>query len=389
MTTGHGHRVGGGPEAQAAAHNESHGRNEMPTADELREMTPEQAMIAGAEADDIHIVHRRNRFPVPGTKAEKRAERGVAICFLISALSGFGFIVAFIAIPFHWHLPGTPQNFRFFTPAIGGLLALMLTFIGIGMVLWAKWLMPEEEVIQDRHDVPSTEEDKLMTEASFLVGLEDTGLPRRGLILKTLGLAGGALATVPLVALVGAMIKKPGDALFHTLYRPNKKTFPPNGLVPIVRSDFTRVGPGDLEPGAVMTVFPGVREQVNGYDGVTDASSPTLLIRLRPGQKIKSRKGQAGFGWPSANPEYVAFSKICTHAGCPASLYEQQTSRLLCPCHQSQFEVLQDAKPVFGPATRSLPKLPLGVETGQDGQQYFVALSDYKEAIGPGFWERP
>ena len=258
MTTGHAHRPNRG-DSPAATDHQSHG-GETPTADELREMTPEQAMIAGAEVDGIHIVHRRNRFPVPGTKAEKRAERGVAICFLISALSGFGFIVAFIAIPFHWHLPGTPQNFRFFTPAIGGLLALMLTFIGIGMVLWAKWLMPEEEAIQDRHDVPSTEEDKLMTEASFLVGLEDTGLPRRGLILKTLGLAGGALATVPLVALVGAMIKKPGDALFHTLFRPNKKLFPPNGHVPIVRSDFTRVGPGDLEPGAVMTVFPGVRE---------------------------------------------------------------------------------------------------------------------------------
>jgi ubiquinol-cytochrome c reductase iron-sulfur subunit len=85
----------------------------------------------------------------------------------------------------------------------------------------------------------------------------------------------------------------------------------------------------------------------------------------------------------------VAFSKICTHAGCPASLYEQQTSRLLCPCHQSQFDVLRDAAPVFGPASRSLPKLPLGVEVGNDGKQYFVARSDYHEPIGPGFWERP
>jgi ubiquinol-cytochrome c reductase iron-sulfur subunit len=84
----------------------------------------------------------------------------------------------------------------------------------------------------------------------------------------------------------------------------------------------------------------------------------------------------------------VAFSKICTHAGCPASLYEQQTSRLLCPCHQSQFEVLQDAKPVLGPATRSLPKLPLTVEVGADGRQYFLAASDFHEAIGPAFWER-
>jgi ubiquinol-cytochrome c reductase iron-sulfur subunit len=360
------------------------------TADELRAMSPEELMIVGAETDDIHIVHRRNRFPIPGTKAEKRAERAVALCFAISALGGVGFIVAFIAIPWHWHLPGTPQNFRFFTPALGGLLAIMLLFLGIGMVLWAKWLMPEEEVIQDRHDRPSSEEDKILTEASLLVGLEDTGLPRRSLILRTLGLAGGAMATVPLVALVGAMIKKPGTQLDHTLFRRDPKQFPDSdGMVPIVYNDWRQVSPDDFEPGGLATVFPGVRQETyDGYDGVTDASSPTLLIRLRPGQTVHPRKGQAHFGYPEVDPEFVAFSKICTHAGCPASLYEQQTSRLLCPCHQSQFEVLEDAKPVFGPASRSLPKLPLAVKVGADGRQYFYARSDYHEPIGPGFWER-
>jgi quinol---cytochrome c reductase iron-sulfur subunit len=365
-------------------------QSDPPSIEELRRMTPEELMIAGAEADGIHIVHRRNRFPVRGTKAEKRAERGVALVFTISALAGIGFIVAFIALPYRWHLPGTPQNFRFYTPALGVLLAIMLAALGVGMVLWAKWLMPEEEVVQDRHDIPSTEEDKALTEATLLVGLEDTGLPRRSLILRTLGLAGGAMAAVPLVALVGGMIKKPGTQLLHTMFRPNAKMFPSSkGMVPIVYSDFRRVSPDDLEPGGLATVFPGVRDEVNGVNGVTNASSPTLLIRLRPGQKVKPRKGQATFGWPEKNPEYLAFSKICTHAGCPASLYEQQTGRLLCPCHQSQFLVLEDAKPVFGPASRSLPKLPLGVEVGEDGRQYFIARSDYQEPIGPSFWERP
>ena len=83
-----------------------------------------------------------------------------------------------------------------------------------------------------------------------------------------------------------------------------------------------------------------------------------MLIRLRPEQvaEIASpRPGQADFGYG----EYVAYSKICTHAGCPVSLYEQETSRILCPCHQSQFVVTQGAKPVFGPATRPLPQLPI------------------------------
>ncbi|PZS16605.1 MAG: hypothetical protein DLM57_10010 [Pseudonocardiales bacterium] len=359
------------------------------SAHELRDMTPEQAMLAGTEADGVHIVHRRDRFPVRGTKAEKRAERGVALAFLVSALAGVGFVVAFVALPFHWHLPGTPQTFRFYTPALGGLLAVMLLFMGVGLVLWAKWLMPEEEVVQDRHDEPSSEEDRLMTQATLAVGLEDTGLPRRSLILRTLGLAGGAIATVPLVAMVGAMIKKPGKQLEHTLFAPNTKLFPPSGRIPLVYSDWRRVSPDDLLPGSIATVFPGVHEEgPDGKNGITSAASPTLVIRLRPGQQIEARKGQAGFGWPPDAPEYLAFSKICTHAGCPASLYEQQTTRLLCPCHQSQFEVLKDAKPVFGPATRSLPKLPIDVEIGSDGRQYFVARADFNEPIGPAFWER-
>ena len=82
---------------------------------------------------------------------------------------------------------------------------------------------------------------------------------------------------------------------------------------------------------------------------------------------------------------FVAYSKICTHAGCPASLYEQQTNRLLCPCHQSQFNILDNAQPIFGPATRRLPMLPLTV--GADG--FFYAAGDYQVPVGPGFWERP
>jgi ubiquinol-cytochrome c reductase iron-sulfur subunit len=162
-----------------------HGTAQRHTADELRAMTPEERMIAGAETDDIHIVHRRDRFPIRGTKAEKRAERGVAGCFIVAALAGVAFIVYFCAGSWKWHLPGTAQNFRFYTPILGGLLAVLLLFMGLGLVLWAKWLMPEEEVIQERHDYATTEEDKLMSEATLTVGLDDTGLPRRKLILRS------------------------------------------------------------------------------------------------------------------------------------------------------------------------------------------------------------
>jgi ubiquinol-cytochrome c reductase iron-sulfur subunit len=345
------------------------------TAEQAAELSPEEAMILGAEADGVYIVHRRERFPIAGTKAERRAERTVAGFFLLGFLAAVGFIVVFCgAVPYEWRLPHEGnQNFRYFTPLLGGLLGLSLAAIGVGIVLWAKWLLPEEEVVQDRHDGPSALTEQILTAGTLISGFEDMGIARRSMIKTTLGLAGGALGLVPLVALVGGMIKKPnrgaGQSLFHTLWGPG---------VALVNADGSRIGPGDLLPGSIATVFPGVA------GGIQAGDSPTLLIRLRPGQTVKARKGQENFGWG----DFVAYSKICTHAGCPASLYEQQTSRLLCPCHQSQFEVLADAKPVFGPATRSLPKLPLGVEI-VNGTQYFVAKADFPEAIGPAFWERP
>jgi len=353
------------------------GTNPPPTEDELREMSTEQAMIAGAEADGVYIVHRREQFPIPGTKAEQRAERSVAALFVLAALAGLAFVVVFIAVPYEYKTPGHGQNFRFYTPLLGGLMGLMLLALGVGCVMWVKKLLPEEEAVQDRHDEPEAGPDQVTTGAALVAGYEDTGLPRRSLLVRSVGLAGGAVATVPLIVLVGGLLKKPGKTLFHTLYRPDKAKYP-NGI-PLVYADGRRVGPNDLEPGGVATVFPGVP------GGVKDAGSPTLLIRLRPGQgkDVKARKGQAGWGWE----DYLAYSKICTHAGCPASLYEQQTTRLLCPCHQSQFEVLRDCKPVFGPATRSLPKLKLDVEV-IDGMQYFVAPQDFQEPIGPAFWER-
>ncbi len=345
------------------------------TAEEVSRLSTEEAMIVGAEIDDVFIVHRRERFPIAGTRAEKRAERTVAGMFLLAFLAAVGFIVVFCgAVPYEWHLPNQgSQGFHYFTPLLGLLLGISLGAIGIGTVLWAKWLLPEEEVVQDRHDRPKDPAQQMLTAATLVQGFHDTGIGRRSMLKGTIGLAGGALAVVPLVALVGAMIKKPnrgpGQSLFHTLW---------GSGVAVVDADGKRIGPADILPGGLMTVFPGVP------GGIAAGDSPTLLIRLRPGQTVKARKGQAGYQWQ----DFVAFSKICTHAGCPASLYEQQTGRLLCPCHQSQFQVLEDAKPVFGPATRSLPKLPLGVEV-VDGTQYFVAKGDYPEAVGPAFWERP
>jgi ubiquinol-cytochrome c reductase iron-sulfur subunit len=237
----------------------------------------------------------------------------------------------------------------------------------VGAILWAKLLITEEETVQERHSGRSTPEARATTVAVLTDGITMTGLARRSLLQRTLGLsvlALGALAIVPL----GGLIKKPRDALFVTGWSTGVRLM--NGNRRLIR-------PADIEAGGIETVFPATP------DGLTTqvvADSVVLLIRLRPGQTVRARPGQEDFGWE----DYVAYSKICTHAGCPASLYEQQTGRLLCPCHQSQFDLLQDALPIFGPAARPLPKLAITL----DDEGYFVAKGDFTEPIGPSFWER-
>jgi ubiquinol-cytochrome c reductase iron-sulfur subunit len=143
------------------------------------------------------------------------------------------------------------------------------------------------------------------------------------------------------------------------------------------------VRPEDQEPGSMMTVFP-FRESERGNEeallgALHRSDNPVMLIRLRPGTPVTLRPGFEKYHYG----DYFAYSKICTHLGCPTSLYETQTNRILCPCHQSQFVATEYAKPVFGPAARPLPQLPITV----NDEGYLVATGDFAEAIGPSFWE--
>ena len=110
--------------------------------------------------------------------------------------------------------------------------------------------------------------------------------------------------------------------------------------------------------------------------------NPVMLIRIKPQDmhKVVKRQGQESFNFG----DLFAYTKVCSHLGCPSSLYEQQTYRILCPCHQSQFDALHFAKPIFGPAARALAQLPLTID--KDG--YLVANGDFIEPVGPAFWER-
>jgi ubiquinol-cytochrome c reductase iron-sulfur subunit len=108
-----------------------------------------------------------------------------------------------------------------------------------------------------------------------------------------------------------------------------------------------------------------------------------MLIRLHPedATPVVHRKGQENFNYG----DYYAYSKICTHPGCPASLYEADEHIALCPCHQSEFAVLESMRPVFGPAARPLPQLPIDVDQEAG---YLTSPHGFIGPIGPGYWER-
>jgi ubiquinol-cytochrome c reductase iron-sulfur subunit len=336
----------------------------------------------GLRRDDIEIVTYESKFATPNSKAEKRVVRNIALLFMISGLFGLAFLVAYIWWPWRYELGNTINDY--YTPVLGITLAISLFSLGFAILAWAKELLPHEVLIQTRHDGPSPHDERFITGQTMVFVADELSVQRRPLLKGAVALGLAPLGLVAAAPLIGGLIENPHKGsrpiMFHTGFDPVANG---NKPVRLTREDGTPIRPEDVSVGGQITVFPGIPGgATNDY-----ADSPTLLIHLRAEDaeaahgKSDNDPANKGAMWGS----YVAYSKICTHAGCPASLYEQQTNRLLCPCHQSQFLIADNARPIFGPATRRLPMLPLAL----DADGFFVAASDYRETVGPDFWERP
>ena len=337
----------------------------------------------GARRDDIEIVTYEAQFP-PNSKAERRVVRSISLLFVISGVAALAFLGFYIKWPWQYELGDTASSY--FTPLLGITLGISLLALGYAILAWAKKLLPHEVSIQQRHDGASPTDEQLITGQTMLFVADELGIQRRPLLKGAVGFGLGTIGLVAVAPLIGGLIenphKGPEQMMDHTGFDPV-----PNGGKPVrlTREDGTPIRPEDVSVGGQMTVFPGIPGgATNEY-----ADSPTLLIHLRADDATEARTAadadKSGRNVGSMWGDYVAYSKVCTHAGCPASLYEQQTNRLLCPCHQSQFNIIDNARPIFGPATRRLPMLPIEVDS--DG--FFVAKSDYKDTVGPDFWERP
>ncbi|MDV7136260.1 cytochrome bc1 complex Rieske iron-sulfur subunit [Williamsia muralis] len=376
----------------------------VPTQDELDGMSNDQLVKLGTNLDGVEIIHRRERFPEPGSKAEKRAERSVALWFLLAGLSAVACFVIFIFNHWEFVMPGGDHYWQYIfnTPLLGVTFGLSILSIGVGAIQFTKKFIPEEISVQDRHDGGSTEVDKKTAAAMLGNTVTSSTIGRRKMIIGA-GLFGlGTFAVTGLVALVGGIIKNPwaegkDSPLWNTGWSPiHNSPETPNETVFLRRDtgnphQVVLVRPEDLDAGGMETVFPwrvsdGVGETEESrhklLEGLRAVDNPVMLIRLRPNDAARAikRKNQESFNYG----DYFAYTKVCSHLGCPASLFEQQTNRILCPCHQSQFDALEFAKPIFGPAARALAQLPITV----NDQGYLVAAGDFIEPVGPAFWER-
>ncbi len=299
---------------------------------------PEHVAKSGRDEDrEMETEAQRDRRASIGTGL-------VVFCFLLAMLGGIGFLVAY------WSGANNTQW-------LGGSLALFLCGMGATLVLWARWLMNHKEAVEPRHPVASTPLAEKAAAKAFCDGVQDV---RRRRMLAWMGVSGAGLFGMMALSLLRGLGMSPDKSLYSRIWKGGQR---------LVTSDGKPISLASLQPGSMVTVFP--------EDQIGAERAQTVLIRVQE-QLLQLPEERATWA-PSG---YVAYSRVCTHAGCPVGEYEVEQSVLLCPCHQSSFDVLRAAVPTGGPAARPLPQLPLYADA--DGT--LRAGGGFTAPPGPGFW---
>jgi ubiquinol-cytochrome c reductase iron-sulfur subunit len=299
-----------------------------------------------ASFDDPHLK--------PYARNPRRTEMIIGICLALGFLG-------FAAYGGLYFVGGQPQ--------LEGVFAGVGFFaFGFGMSAWGKYLLPQGPFVEQRHVLSSNEPERDSMTAALVQRTELT-FRRRGFLGGLLAAAGGVMGVVLAFPLIRSLSpNQPGKTLDVTNWTARTRLVDISGKPVHVDA---------LEVGGALTVFP------EGFDSTAIEQMANQTMLLRPGPvtaNVTTMPGRETWG-PRG---YVAYSKVCTHAGCPVGLYQELDEVLLCPCHQSMFNILNGAVPFFGPAPRPLPQLPLMV----DSEGFLRAQAAYDQPIGPGFWER-
>lgn len=240
---------------------------------------------------------------------------------------------------------------------LGCSLALFLGGFGSALVFYPHWLMRHKEATGPREKLPSNSDEREAAFEDYCAGARD--VERRSL-LKWMGIGGMGVFAAMVVSLMRSLGMSPYPALFTTVWKHGQR---------LVTAEGESISVDSLQPGSSVTVFP--------ENSVGSENAQTVLIRVK--EQLLQLPGDRANWAPMG---YVAYSRVCTHAGCSVGLFESGTNLLLCPCHQSTFDVLRAAQPTSGPAARPLPQLPLYADS--DGT--LRAAGGFTEPPGPGFW---
>jgi ubiquinol-cytochrome c reductase iron-sulfur subunit len=298
-----------------------------------------------------------------------KAERGISALFLISGIMSVAAFALNFAFPI---VEGDLSTTRLNTLLVGVAIAAGLLSLGVGAVHWAKTLMHGHDLVEERHPTRGDEPTRQAVAEIFTQANKESGWTRRRLLRNSLVTALVAFP-IPAIALLRdlAPAADPNTVLKYTIWKKGTRLARDPSGVPIKASEVT-----------IGSAFHVIPENLKDYHETflnEKAKAAVLLMRL-PVEDLREAEDRKTWSYDGI----VAYSKICTHVGCPVALYEQQTHHLLCPCHQSEFDVSDSCKVIFGPAARPLPQLPITV----DAEGYLVAQSDFLEPVGPSFWER-
>ena len=295
----------------------------------------------GADAEDDVDPTRRE------VGADPRAELAVAVLLIAGGLAAAAFAVLVAAYPQ--------------TQLLGATLGLAFACLAAALIIAAHRIAPREVSSEPRSGAGG-EADAVVEE----VKRGADGVTRRRL-LGGAGAVAGAGVVGALAVPVSALGPRLGDAP-NGPWRRGRRLVTPEGEP--LRADA-------LELGSFASALP------EGADR-RELGSPVVVVRVDP---ASLRLPPERRGW--APQGILAFSQICTHAGCAVTLFRapvfEQTSQppgLVCPCHYSTFDVRRAAKPVFGPAARALPQLPLGIAA--DGS--LMATGPLSGSVGPAWW---
>lgn len=318
------------------------------------------------------LPQHRERMTDKDPRSMKTAVRTVYTLFYLSVAFSIWAIAAYFLFPIE---DGSLVSVRDNNLFVGLGIALALLAIGIATIHWSKAIMSDKEFIEPRHATRGRDSTRAASLKAFQDANEESGFGRRAMIRNSLfaALVASILPGITLFRGLAPQDVNPVEELSHTMWEKGMRLARDPEGTPIRASEVTL--------GSAFHVIPEALSEVTHEEGYLDAKAKAivLLMRLLPDQ-LPPEYNKLEWTYDGI----VAYSKVCTHVGCPVALYEQQTHHLLCPCHQSQFDVSRGAEVIFGPAARPLPQLPIEI----DDEGYLVAQSDFTEPVGPSFWER-